>query len=55
MTVPAGYLALIGAVIRSGMLKENQEYPLTAGGRFWCSLGNIHPEYLIRRANGLRV
>ena len=51
METTKGYLGLIAAVIRSGLHDENREYPLTADGRFWCSLGNIDPEYVIKRAN----
>ena len=46
-----GYLGLVGAVIRSGMDKESSEYPLTTDGRYWCSLGNLDPDYVFRRVN----
>jgi hypothetical protein len=49
MELTRGYLGLIGAVIRSG-LNENLEYPLTTDGRYWCSLGNLDPEYVFKRA-----
>ena len=51
MEITRGYLGLIAAVIRSGLNDEKEEYPLTTDGRYWCSLGNIDPEYVIRRAN----
>ncbi len=50
MEVKTGYLGLVAAVIRSG-LDEDVEYPLTTDGRHWCSLGNLDPEYVLRRAN----
>ncbi len=50
MEVKIGYLGLVAAVIRSG-LDEDLEYPLTIDGRYWCSLGNLDPEYVFRRAN----
>jgi hypothetical protein len=51
METTKGYLGLIAAVIRSGLNDENREYPLTSDGRYWCSLGNIDPEYVIKRAD----
>lgn len=51
MEVTRGYLGLVAAVIRSGLDKENWEYPLTTDGRYWCSLGNLDPEYIFSRAN----
>ena len=51
MEMTKGYLGLIAAVIRSGLNDENREYPLTSDGRYWCSLGNIDPEYVFRRAD----
>jgi hypothetical protein len=50
MEVKIGYLGLVAAVIRSG-LNEDLEYPLTTDGRYWCSLGNLDPEYVFKRAN----
>ncbi len=51
MDVKKGYLGLVAAVIRSGLDNENLGYPLTTDGRYWCSLGNLDPEYVLRRAN----
>ena len=51
MEITKGYLGLIAAVIRSGLNDETREYPLTTDGRYWCTLGNIDPEYVTRRAD----
>ena len=51
MEITKGYLGLIAAVIRSGLNDETREYPLTSDGRYWCTLGNIDPEYVTRRAD----
>jgi hypothetical protein len=51
MDLRRGYLGLVAAVIRSGLDKEDWEYPLTTDGRYWCALGNLDPEYVTRRAH----
>ncbi len=51
MEVTRGYLGLVAAVIRSGLDYENRGYPLTTDGRYWCSLGNLDPEHVFKRAN----
>jgi hypothetical protein len=41
--VPASYIELVGAIIRSGLKQEGPDYLLTDGGHYWCSIGNLDP------------
>ena len=44
------YGLLIAAVIRRGLKDDGLDYLQTAGGQYWCLLGNVDPEVVRERA-----